>query len=100
MSPPRSRWVHLRFRCSRDFGSLTGGDGSRLARMTVLLVRDLVQVVSPAGSGAPLRGPRLREISVTADAYVLCEDGRISEVGRMAELPTLGNDVEELDGRG
>jgi imidazolonepropionase len=31
---------------------------------------------------------------------VLCEDGRITKVGRMAELGTLDRDVEELDGRG
>jgi imidazolonepropionase len=68
--------------------------------VTALLVRDLAQIVSPAGSDAPLRGLRLREVTVTADAYVLCADGQISEVGRMAEVPKLGDDVEELDGRG
>ena len=68
--------------------------------MTALLIRDLAQIVSPEGSDAPLRGPRLRELSVTADGYVLCDDGQISEVGRMAEVPKLDDDVEELDGRG
>ncbi len=65
-----------------------------------LLIRDLSQVASPAGSGAPLRGDALRDVSVTDDAYVLCEDGRISAVGRMSDLRPLGADVVELDGRG
>jgi imidazolonepropionase len=68
--------------------------------MTPLLVRDLEQIVSPAGTEAPLRGPRLREVSVTANAYVLCEEGQIVQVGSMADVPKLGHDVAELDGRG
>ena len=65
-----------------------------------LLVRDLAQLATPAGSAAPLRGAALREIDVTRDAYVLCEDGRIVSAGRMAELGSLDGDVEEVDGRG
>jgi imidazolonepropionase len=65
-----------------------------------LLVRDLAQLATPAGSTAPLRGAALREIEVTRDAYVLCEDGRITSAGRMAELGPLGGDVEEVDGHG
>jgi imidazolonepropionase len=65
-----------------------------------LLVRDLAQLATPAGSAAPLRGAALREIEVTRDAYVLCEDGRIASAGRMAELGPLDGDVEEVDGRG
>ena len=65
-----------------------------------LLVRDLAQAVSPAGTGAPLRGTALREVDVVEDAFVLCRDGRIEAVGPMAELPALDGDVEELDGRG
>ncbi len=65
-----------------------------------LLVRDLAQLATPAGSAAPLRGAALREIDVTRDAYVLCEDGRIASAGRMAELGSLDGDVEEVDGRG
>jgi imidazolonepropionase len=65
-----------------------------------VLVRDLRQVVSPAGTGAPLRGAALGEIDVLEDAFVLCEDGRIAEVGRMRDLGTLEGDVEEVDGRG
>ena len=69
--------------------------------MTVrLLVRDLAQLATPAGSAGPLRGAALRAIDVTRDAYVLCEDGRIASAGRMAELGSLDGDVEEVDGRG
>jgi imidazolonepropionase len=64
-----------------------------------LLVRDLKQVATPAGTSAPLRGADLGRIDLLEDAYVLCENGRIASVGRMRELPRLG-DVVEVDGRG
>jgi imidazolonepropionase len=65
-----------------------------------LLIRDLAQVASPAGTHAPVRGASLRDVDVTHGGYVLCEGGRISTVGRMTDLGQLGDDVEELDGRG
>jgi imidazolonepropionase len=66
-----------------------------------LLVRDLGQVVSPAGRDAPLRGSALGEVEVFEDAFVVCRDGRIDAVGRMRELPLLDDgDVEEIDGSG
>jgi imidazolonepropionase len=65
-----------------------------------LLVRDLRVVASPAGREAPLRQGALGEVDVVEDAFVLCEDGRIAEVGRMRDLPRLSEDVDELDGRG
>jgi imidazolonepropionase len=65
-----------------------------------LLIRDLAQVATPAGGHAPLRGASLRDVEVTRDAYVLCEHGRISAVGPMSDLQSLGDDVHELDGRG
>jgi imidazolonepropionase len=65
-----------------------------------LLVRDLAQLVSPAGAGAPLRGRALVELDTVDGAFVLIEDGRIAAVGRMRELPALDDGVEELDGRG
>ncbi len=65
-----------------------------------LLVRDLAQVVTPAGAEAPLRGADLGRVDVVEDAYVLCEGNRIVEVGRMADLVALDGEVEELDGRG
>ena len=68
--------------------------------MSRLLVRDLAQVVSPAGTQAPLRGPTLAELDVIEDGYVLCEGGAIKAVGSMRELEALDGDVIELDGRG
>ncbi|MEP6910798.1 MAG: imidazolonepropionase [Actinomycetota bacterium] len=70
------------------------GDSSRL------LVRDLAQLVSPAGSDVPLRANALGEVAVTENAYLLCENGRIAAVGRMRDLGPVDGDVEELDGRG
>ena len=54
----------------------------------------------PAGRAAPGRGAALGEIAVTAEAFVLCEDGRIAATGSMRELPRIEGAVEELDGRG
>ena len=68
--------------------------------MSRLLVRDLVQVATPAGEGAPLRGAALGDVEVVQDAYVLCAGGRIDAVGRMRDLEPRGGDVEEIDGRG
>jgi imidazolonepropionase len=68
--------------------------------VTRLLVRDLAQLVTPAGTQAPLRGRALGDLDVVEDAYVLCEGGRIAATGRMRNLGPLGADVEELDGRG
>ena len=65
-----------------------------------LLVRDLAQVASPAGAGAPLRGTELGVVDVLEDAYVLCEGSRIVDVGEMRALPPQAGDVEEVDGRG
>jgi imidazolonepropionase len=65
-----------------------------------LLVRDLAQAVTAANGEAPLRGADLGRVEVVEDAYVLCEEGRIVQVGRMVELGSLVGDVEELDGRG
>jgi imidazolonepropionase len=65
-----------------------------------LLVRDLAQVATPAGTGSPLRGRELGAVEVTEDAYVLCREGRIEAVGRMRDLDAGAGEVEELDGRG
>ena len=65
-----------------------------------LLIRDLEQLASPAGRGAPLRGEALGDVDLIEGAFVLCEGDRIAAVGRMRELTPLGDDVEELDGRG
>ena len=51
-----------------------------------LLVRDLAQLATPAGTDAPLRGHALGDIEVVRNAYVLCEDGRITASGPMRDL--------------
>src|SRR5918994_4713599 len=71
--------------------------------MPRLLIRDLRQVVSPAGRRAPLRGPQLRELDVLEDAFVLCDGARIESVGRMRDLDRgvpHDHDLAELDGSG
>ena len=65
-----------------------------------LLVRDLAQVASPAGTAAPLRGGALGEVDVVEDAYVLSAGESIEAVGRMRDLPPLAGEIEEIDGRG
>jgi imidazolonepropionase len=67
-----------------------------------LLLRDLAQVVTPAGDAAPLRGPALGELRLIENAYVLCDAGRILAVGHMGELDAgrLPAELVELDGRG
>jgi imidazolonepropionase len=65
-----------------------------------LLIRDLEQLATPAGSGAPVRGRDLGAVDLIEGAYVLCGGGRIEDVGRMRDLGPLEGDVEELDGRG
>ncbi|HEX6490346.1 MAG TPA: imidazolonepropionase [Gaiellaceae bacterium] len=71
------------------------------ARGPTLLVRELAQLATPAGAGSPLRGGELGEVDVIEDAYILCEDGRISAYGRMRELAAGTVDgAEEIDGRG
>jgi imidazolonepropionase len=68
--------------------------------VTQVLIRDVRQVATPAGRAAPLRGADLGRTDVLEDAYIVVDDGRIAEVGHMRELPALGGDVEEIDGRG
>ncbi|HEU5278992.1 MAG TPA: imidazolonepropionase [Gaiellaceae bacterium] len=65
-----------------------------------LLVRDLAQLATPAGTRAPLRGAALGELEVIDDAYVLCAGEQIEAVGRMRDLGAIDGEVEEIDGRG
>ena len=69
-------------------------------RRAPLLIRDLAQIATPARRSAPLRGAELGDVEVVTDAYVLCADGRIVDVGPMVELGRIDGDVQELDGRG
>lgn len=69
--------------------------------MTALLIRDLAQMATHHGGGAPLRGDALGDVEVTERAYILvAEDGTIASVGSMRDLPPPGPDVVEIDGRG
>jgi imidazolonepropionase len=65
-----------------------------------LLIRDLAQLVTPAAGAAPLRGKALATVELTENAFLLCEDGVISQTGRMRDLRPLPGEVAELDGRG
>jgi imidazolonepropionase len=65
-----------------------------------LLIRDLEQLATSAGRGAPLRGDELANVEWLDHAYVLCDGDTIAAVGRMADLRSLDGDVVELDGRG
>jgi imidazolonepropionase len=66
--------------------------------MSRLLVRDLARVVTLGGHG-PVRGAAMRQVSVLDDAFVLCGDGKIEQIGHMRHLGHVG-EVEELDGTG
>jgi imidazolonepropionase len=74
------------------------GEGASAAPL--LLVRDLAQLATPAGRGAPLRGAALRELELVEDAYVLCRGETIEAVGRMRDLGPLDGEIAEVDGRG
>jgi imidazolonepropionase len=63
-----------------------------------LLVRDLARVVTFGGLG-PVRGQAMRQVNVLDEAFVLCVDGRIEQVGHTRHLGHVG-EVEELDGSG
>jgi imidazolonepropionase len=66
----------------------------------VLLLRDLAQVATPAGTHAPLRGADLGTVDVLEDAYILVDGDTIAAVGRMRDLDPPAGDVEEVDCRG
>src|SRR5215207_6335996 len=72
----------------------------RASDVPKLLIRDLRQVVSPAGAEAPLRGRALGELELIEDGFVLCDGPTIEAVGRMNDLGRLDGDVAELDGTG
>ena len=65
-----------------------------------VLIRDLVQLATPAGREAPLRGAALGEVDVIEDAYVLCDGDTIEAVGPMRDLPALDGEVVEVDASG
>jgi imidazolonepropionase len=65
-----------------------------------LLIRDLAQLATPAGRQSPLRGGELSRVEVIEGAFVLCEAGRVADVGRMRDLRHVDGELEELDGHG
>jgi imidazolonepropionase len=65
-----------------------------------LLIRDLAQLVTPAGREAPLRGTALGKVEVIENAYVFCGNEVIESVGPMRRLGRIDGDFEEFDGRG
>jgi imidazolonepropionase len=66
-----------------------------------LLVRNLAQLATPSSAEPPpLRGSALHDVHVIEDAFVLCEGGRVAEVGRMRDLGRIEGEVAELDGNG
>jgi imidazolonepropionase len=69
--------------------------------MTPLLIRDIAHLVTHrASEAAPLRRATLGAVDVIENAFVLCDDGLISSVGEMRELPRLDGAVDELDATG
>ena len=68
--------------------------------MPKLLIRDLRQVVSPAGRDAPLRGGALAELDLIENGYVLCDGATIEAVGPMSELGLVDSEVEDIDASG
>jgi imidazolonepropionase len=68
--------------------------------MSRLMIRDLAELATPAGSTVPLRGAALGSVEVVEDAYVLARDDVIEAVGAMRDLPAIDGEVEEVDGRG
>jgi len=65
-----------------------------------LLVRDLAQLATPAGTHAPLRGSALRDVRVLEGAFILCEEGRIVATGEMRDLDLPPGPLAERDGKG
>jgi imidazolonepropionase len=69
--------------------------------VTRLLIRDLAQLATHRADRRPLRGRALRDVEVIEHAFVLvAADGTLASVGAMRDLPSLGADVEEVDGTG
>jgi imidazolonepropionase len=73
---------------------------SASGRAPRLLIRDLEQLATPAGTAAPLRGDDLANVEWLDRAYIVCDGDTIAAVGPMAELGPLDGEYDELDGRG
>jgi imidazolonepropionase len=62
-----------------------------------VLIRNVGQLATAPPGPAPLRGRALADIHVTRDAYILCDGGRITSVGRARDIPPLQGETVELD---
>jgi imidazolonepropionase len=67
-----------------------------------LFIKNITQLVTVATHGRPFKsGSAMQEIGLIEHAGVLCREGKIAWVGRMAEFQgTLPDDVPELDAAG
>jgi imidazolonepropionase len=79
---------------------LTTDPGTGVMRHADAGYEDALTTAHEQGIDLPLRGEALRAVELHEDAYILCEDARIVDVGPMSRLSPLEGDVEELDGRG
>jgi imidazolonepropionase len=67
-----------------------------------LFLKNITQLVTVAARGKTCKiGAEMREIGVISDAGVLCRDGKIVWIGRMADFSeSLPDDMPELDASG
>src|SRR6476620_6489510 len=65
-----------------------------------ILIDNIGMLASPAGDGAPLRGPELGAVDVTRDAAVAIVDGRIEAAGPRDAVLAAHGGLEVVDGGG
>ena len=99
-TPMRATTTRSRLRASMRLLLTSPASIRRAPDVPKLLIRDLRQVVSPAGADAPVRGRALGELDLIENGYVLCDGDTITAVGRMSELGLVESDIEDIDGAG
>jgi imidazolonepropionase len=65
-----------------------------------ILIDNIGMLASPAGDGAPLRGPELGAVDVTRDAAVAIVDGRIEAAGPRDAVLAAHDGLEVVDAGG